>query len=148
MRDEAIEEAISKWRSRFRLTDWDIRYTSDQTELDDDKPAAQIEYERYRRLATVRVDKDVPDHMIERIIVHEMLHLVLLPWYDLTFHVLAKHGDSALGVMDHLDEVKERICEQVAEGITGVPWEPMDDYGRRKHSPFVAPSARDNDGDS
>jgi len=136
-RDIQIEASIEFYRERFRLGDWEVRYTPDQTELDDDEPEAQIEYERHRKRATVRVREDVDGDRIPRVIAHEMFHLVLLDIYDLVFHVMSKHGDTALGVMDMLDELKERLCETVAEAITGIPWTPADEYGIRKHAPFV-----------
>lgn len=135
-RDTAIEDAIAQWRIRLRLTDWDIRLDPDTSLVDDEDACAMTWIRDHQKAATIRVAKDTPDSQIARVVVHELVHIVMLDHMRLTNHVLAKCGDVALGVMDHLAEVLERICETMAETLTGIPWEPQGESAKT-HAPFV-----------
>lgn len=141
-RTARILAAIDKFQADFRLRDWDIDYTPDQTMRQKDS-AAQTDIRHHQRSATIRVDDNTPDAQIERVIVHEMAHLMLMDMTDLYNHTLSKAGAAGLGVMDLLAEMIERICEQIAEAVTGVPWEPIGKKNRAKHPGFANRSVSD-----
>lgn len=134
-RDERIVEAIAHYQQRFRLGDWQIAYESDNTHLGKNHLAI-THIRNHQRCATIRIDSDA-EADIERIVVHELMHLVLYDFTELAGHVITKQKGGNLGVIDWLSEGVERICEQVAEAMTGVPWRP---YGKRTeaiHAPFL-----------
>ena len=135
-RDQQITEALTFFQQKFRLTDWDIRYTPDNGKKDRDA-AAQTDIRHYQRSATIRVDEDVDGDYIDRVIVHELTHLMLSDLTDLYNHTISKTGSVGTGIMDALADMIERICEQNAEAFTGVPWQPMGKKNIAKHPSFV-----------
>ncbi len=143
-RDIRIREALTYYQTALRLGDWDLRYSPTpivphgiETQAEVDDVLAQIDPSPSERIATVRLHPDLPDHQIEGSIAHELMHLVILEYENLVNGVLAKHGDSALGVMDTLDEYSERICSRVASALTGYLYEPVGPEMTAVHAPFV-----------
>lgn len=135
-RDEQIVAAIEHYQRRFRLGDWDIRYDPDNGPLDKDE-LAHTQLRGHQKAATMRIDAEVVDEHIARVVVHELMHIVLLEWSFLAGSVITKQKGGNLGVIEWLSDGIERICEQVAEAMTGVQWKPYRNRDRRGHAPFV-----------
>lgn len=136
-RDESIRATIDWLAPRLRLQDWDIRHDPDTALVDAEDAVAMTWVRDHQKVATIRVASDTPDSQIPRAVAHELVHLVLLEYIRLVNHTLAKCGDAALGVVDHLAEVLERVCETIAEALTGIPWEPSPGENAGNHAPFV-----------
>jgi len=127
---------LETYQRRFRLLDWDIRFTPDNANLDKDC-TAQLDIEDIRRRATLRLSEQVVGDQIERHVVHEMTHLVLRDFQVLSMQTAAKAGAGGLAVIDVLADQLERICETVAEAMTHVPWEPFSKKIKACHAPFA-----------
>ena len=135
-RATSIEDAIAQWRLSFRLTDWEIRYDPDNTDLDDDC-TSEVKYDEDCKRAVIRISDDVPMDFLGWHVVHELWHLATMDRVRLTNDVLAKCGDAALGVIDSIGRYLERECELVAEVVTGQVWRPIGTEGEKVFRPFI-----------
>ncbi len=133
-RKELAEDAIRTYRKRLGLESWDIRF--DPKPLKGDGFSATCEMRVSTRVAVIRLHPDVPDDFIPADVVHELAHLVLKDYTMLTSHVLAKHGDTALGVLDMLGDMEERICEVVSFSLTGLRFAPIGKHERKCYAVF------------
>ncbi len=133
-RKELAEDAIREYQKRLGLQTWDIRF--DPKPLKGDGFSATCEMRVSTRVAVIRLHPDVPDDFIPADVVHELAHLVLKDYTMLTSHVLAKHGDTALGVLDMLGDMEERICEVVSFSLTGLRFAPIGKHERKCYAVF------------
>ena len=136
-RDAFIVDAIYKYQRKLALLDWDIRYDPEWTSKND-LESATITGDLYSRSATLRIRDNVPDRLLGQHIVHELFHLVFKEYAIPANHVIAKAGAGGLGMLDHLADMEERICETVAFALTGTPWEPVGKKPAKWHRPFLA----------
>lgn len=145
-RTARIISAIDRYQADFRLGDWDIRH-------DPDPPhgkgcSAETRYHDSNRVVVLAIHPDVTGDQVERHVIHELMHVVMRDRYMLTHHVISKTGRTGLGIMDRLDEMDERLCELMAEAITGTPWEPLGKVGRKHFSVFANHTVTDSTGET
>lgn len=107
-----ITSLIAKWQPRLCLRDFDIRVGTDE-------PAAGRRGESHhwpeKNAAVVCIAPTAPDSEIERIVVHEMLH-VLMQQVVSTFE--SAKGCASPGAAAELHERWEMAEEQMIEKLT------------------------------
>lgn len=135
-REASVIDLIASYQVQLNLLEWDIRYDPEWISRND-LESATINMEPFAKKATLRISEDVPDRMLGPHIVHELFHIVMKDYTQPVNHMLSKIN-GGLGLMDHLLDMEERICETVAFALTGTPWEPVGKKSSKWHRPFVA----------
>ncbi len=132
---ELATEAIRKYRKQLNLTHWDVRFS--ERPLKGDKARAEMAFRDASRVAVINLHPDVvTGDDIAACVVHELAHLVLKDYTVATNNVMAKLGDTGLGMMDFLDGMEERICETIAFALTGFRFFPTGKYERKCFAVF------------
>jgi len=92
--------------------------------LDED---AYVRTEPRERVATIHVNPAANDTQWERLVVHELLHLVLNDLQALAMN------DETVSMMDLIDLELERTINRLATAISNIDWEPIHEAVRAAH---------------
>lgn len=125
--EEALSnlDTVATWVDTLNLNDWTIRMGDGFVEeLEED---AYVRKERNEKVATIYIDPRANDTQWERLLVHELLHLV---FDDLQF--LASN-DRPVHVMDQVHTALERTINVLSTALTGHQWEPINQVVRDRH---------------
>jgi hypothetical protein len=115
----AIQQQIEAWQPVLGLADWDVRYSPDP--VGDDERAC-IDGWVVRRIAVIRIDAGAPVEAIDRLIVHELMHLWLSQLQELVTPSQAftpPHVDAAFA--QAWDRVEHQLLHVLEGAITGRP---------------------------
>lgn len=127
-RRELVEPLIAKWRERLGLTEWDIRYSDEQP----DRGLARSDIFRDKLVVVVTINESLPDVALERSVIHELLHIVLLfvgdAWLDRADGFLPPPLFESLSAMS--TQAEERAIERLIRAFTEVR--------------YIAPTDRDD----
>jgi hypothetical protein len=91
------EVAVRAWQERLGLGSWDITVKVEPVEGQDNAWGACFPHDDYE-VATIVIEPDVPGEQLERIIVHELLHLVVRD-LDWSAHQLEETLGPIIGAM-------------------------------------------------
>lgn len=140
-----IVRAIDAWQDRLGLPHWNIR-PGDPARFHEGEPDGQGGYEAYvtqqpnERQALLYVHPDTPDCQVERIVVHELLHLHLNELLD----PMRSVGEFTPGALDWFSELEERIINVLCTAfLPDVAWEPVLPEQRRRFEFDVGEAPRD-----
>ena len=111
-----VQALIQKWQERLNLTDWEIRYDQGDPNGKRKEWQATQKYRETERVAQIRIDPDLPPEQLEGVVVHELLHLVLLPYTTLARTFAARHKQGAL-LLDLLHEEEEPVIEVLLRAL-------------------------------
>lgn len=109
---------IAHWQVRLGLADWDIRV---DPRTPDEGYRAQVEGWATRRMAAIRIHPDAPEEALDRLVVHELLHLWLSQLED-TARPMQEHtppGVDAAFARDW-DRVEHQLIHVLEGALTGV----------------------------
>jgi len=123
-RHDITMDAVEKWQNRLALDNWRLFVGQVWSEEDNDKDA--LVYRPPAELyAIIKINPLAPADQIERLVVHEMLHLVFGPLDD-----LAENGQP-IGIMEAYERELERTINMLAQVLTGIDWAPSGIWGER-----------------
>lgn len=97
------EIVLKRWQEKFGLTNWVIRFEIDSKLKQNAKTIADPRYQR----ATITVHSDFEEIEWNRIIVHELIHIVMA-MYD--FYV-----DNSIDNSDIISVARENAVSQLGE---------------------------------
>lgn len=126
----SCQRFISDYRGSLGLSDWDIRVGDpamfDYTLCEEGYIIRQDD----ERVATIYVHPEADRWQINRIVVHEMLHIVLS---DMEF--VACNG-ATIDEMELYQRFQERAIGQLTSAISGIDvWQPIVDCEKDAHAP-------------
>jgi hypothetical protein len=118
-------ESVQMYATQLGLGQWTLRLGEvfDSSYEED----AYVRVEHRELVATVFIDPRANDEQWERLLVHELLHLVL---YDLQRLAM---NDETIPMMDLVDLELERVINNLTNAIAGIPWEPIREVTRKLH---------------
>ena len=124
----AIESAIVKWRYSLGLMSWNLS-AAKSWDPEHDSDDAYVYRHAGERHAIVAVRKDVPKGQVERLVVHELLHLVHARLDD-----VAENGRS-VDIMELYQQELEVVLNTLSTALTGKAWEPSGVWAKRFEAP-------------
>lgn len=71
-----VQKLLKEWQSTLRLRDWNVRLAVDKTLADH----GNIKWDDLTKDATLWLFPAKDDAIVEKVIIHELLHLILLKW--------------------------------------------------------------------
>lgn len=121
-----IKRRIAYWQRQLGLGGWDISYSPLAPDPDS---LATTNPHVITRSAVLRIHPKAPEGQVERLIVHELAHVLFAEMTDLFERSKGAHQEEAQGFLDgqwHRSE--EWVCERLASALTGIdPVEFLDD---------------------
>jgi len=118
---------LNAWVTALGLTNWSIRIADpDDFDVAQDEDA-YVYKDRRERYATIHINPEATNLQAERLLVHELLHLVL---DDLQFLAM---NDRSVAIMDVVDTELERVINTLSTALTGTGWEPVHPRVREAH---------------
>lgn len=124
------------WQERLGLRDWDVRF-SPQWLDEDDSDDGNVRYRTDEKVAVLRIHPRVTGKNVERVVVHELIHILLKDYTLLANEWAAKNGESGIAVLDMLHDLEERIANQLATALTGQAWVPTTATARVWYAPWA-----------
>lgn len=126
---------IQKYQAKLGLEDWDIRLDA-ETDIKDD--GGKVSHNDAGRVATITLSKGMSESQVEYLIVHELMHLAMSDYSSLVNTAIGKlGGKAATAIMDLAFDQEQRICERVAQALTGLSWEPWSKNQVKNMKPFA-----------
>ena len=118
-------QTLEMYAGQLGLGEWTIRLADAYDgALDED---AYVRTEPRERVATIHVNPAANDTQWERLVVHELLHLVLNDLQALAMN------DETVSMMDLIDLELERTINRLATAISNIDWEPIHEAVRAAH---------------
>lgn len=122
LQNEIVEWAISKWQGRLGLSDWDITAGAPGIVGDPEDEDAWMYLVPTEKAAKVYVHPLAQRRaVIERLVVHELLHLLFNRLRDACFSI----GSFTEGQMDHIHTIEETVINALATALTDSDWAPV-----------------------
>lgn len=133
----SVAQVIEKWQKRLGLSHWKI-IAGDPQRFDGDDVDAHIHRKVDELTAIVHVSPQAPAGQIERLVLHEMLHIPVGELVDPLRHV----GEFSVGMLDLLGVMEERFINILCNALLpDTPWEPVDPTIRQKFEFDPVPEA-------
>jgi hypothetical protein len=89
--NSAVAAFLEKWQDILRLRDWDIKYTPVEKEW---RKTGDIKIDMHDRTAVLLINTFNPKQTnLEELIIHELLHLKLFAWDQLTEELISAMFD-------------------------------------------------------
>jgi len=146
---ELVVPAVARWKTALGLSGWDIRYDPAWTSGPDLLGNISIEYES--EVAAIRIHPDTPPVAVERIVLHEMLHILFTDvqdaWEEAFNLVGAKpRGKAAKGLMSWLATQQYQRTElsinRLVAALLGVPVVVYAPSDTKAFAPFAVEEAQ------
>ena len=123
------QECLERWQPRLRLADWDIRISDAPPEADT-RGSTDIWWNQ--KAAKIRLAAELPDSVVEQVVVHELVHVALQPVTNLTNELMVKTG--VMITPEHKERVQnaeEPVINQIMRAL-GLPLidEEQNDWGK------------------
>lgn len=110
---------MPSWQQRLRLVDWTIRVADDDPDPDN---KSSVDFDVPTRMAAIRFRADTPAEVLERQLVHELLHVRLGELEDLLNVAIADHASPAAELLRlWRRRTLESSIEALADALTGIP---------------------------
>ena len=119
-----IIDLVYEWQRTLRLQNWTIRVAEGYNDQLND---AYVRKDQQERVATLFINPMANSRQRERLVVHELLHLLLDDLQSIA------QNDRSIPIMHMADEQVERIINTLSTAFTGVEWEPINQGVRRNH---------------
>lgn len=119
-RRELVEGLIAKWKPRLGLGEWDIRFSDEAP----DKGLGRSDIWDTKILGVMCVSPSLPDGAVERTVLHELLHFVLLyidsTWTDRVGDYLPPPLFDSLKAA--ANEAEEKVIERLIRALIETPY--------------------------
>lgn len=132
--------SLSVWQTRLGLDGWDIRFAPEWLDEDDGEDA-NVRFRTDEKVAVVRIRPKVQGANRERLVVHELVHVLLKDYTELANESVARAGKPGFVVMDVLHDLEEVICNRIATALTGQVWIPTNKKEKVWFAPFAMQEA-------
>ena len=121
-----VTAAIAKWRPRLRLMDWSISIRWDDADIG--KSSMEGEIDSFYRRALVKVapnplDPDQPWKTVEKVVVHELVHILLEQPQDVLEESLNRTPNMGRREASELSASVRQANEYATEWVARVVWE-------------------------
>jgi len=117
MTPRQIAKRIAYWQTRLGLGTWDIHYSTETPGHDE---RASCDFYVVSRSAVIRIAHDAPDHQIDRLIVHELGHVLMAEMHDLFDRTVGDHQAEAQAFLHgQWERAQEWTLERLAYALTG-----------------------------
>ncbi len=123
-RVDAIMDAIVKYQTDLGLSNWTL-FVGEEWPEDNKTDDAFVVRQPAELHAIIHVHPDQPDSQVERLVVHELLHLA-----HARLDGLGNNGQST-GVMEAYDRELELFLNTMATALTGIAWKPVGEWAER-----------------
>ncbi len=123
-RTEDISAYIMKYQLDLGLSNWAL-FVGEKWPEDNKTDDAFVVRQPAELHAIIHVHPDQPDGQVERLVVHEMLHLA-----HIRLDELCNNGQS-VGVIEAYDRELELFINTLSSAITGIVWEPVGEWAER-----------------
>ena len=114
----AVERMVRRWQKRLHLDVWEIEVQTVSGEYADEKAftRATAAWRRQSYAAIITVALGHPDTTIERNVIHELIHLLLVPWWEGQERVCDRFQNKEVGreLSVELGAYEERVVEHLA----------------------------------
>lgn len=118
MSPNAVKKRIAYWQKLMGLGGWEL-FFSDVDAAEDS--LATTNPEVMTRQACIRLLHGAPDDQVDRLLVHELTHVLLREMTDLYERGIEDRGTEAKGFMEaQWSRFEEGVCERLAFALTGV----------------------------
>jgi len=126
---ERMNVHIEEWAIYLGLAGWEIRFSTLPPSDDDDRGSTDIDC--VHRRAVIRLDSNIPASQVDRVLVHELIHVLLADVTD-TFNRTAAElaPETAKFLRGDLHRAEEWAIERLADIITGTKVEQWELVGR------------------
>jgi hypothetical protein len=117
MTPRQIAKRILYWQSKLGLGSWDIRYSPVSPE--DDERASCL-FDVRTKYGAVCIAKDAPVDQVDRLIVHELLHMLMGEMQDCFDRSVGSHQEEARSFLEgQWLRSQEWVLERLADTLTG-----------------------------
>lgn len=118
-RTARMNARIRVWQEALGLGNWRIGFSPTPPDPDA-KASSQISVPT--KAAAIQVQPECPEGLVDREIVHELLHVLLAEQADLFAKGIETRGKEAIEVLEHqYGQHQEWIIERLVDAITGIP---------------------------
>lgn len=119
MTPRQISKRIAFWQRTLGLGTWDIHYSPEAPGSDE---RASCDFYVVSRNAVIRIAKDAPDHQIDRLVIHELGHILMAEMHDLFDRSAGDHQAEARAFLEgQWERSQEWVLERLASALTGQP---------------------------
>ena len=117
MTSKKIAARIAYWQKRMGLGGWELWLSDHAPDAD---ALATTHPEVTQRQAAICIHPDAPDDQVDRLIVHELAHVLTCEMADLFHRATADHGSEAQAFMEgQWERASEWVMERLASALTG-----------------------------
>lgn len=118
---ERLQPLLDSWQQRLRLQDWDIRLSPEPPDVDS---VGSCDHWALKQVAAIRILDDPSHAVLERTLVHELLHIVLRDIRGIWRSAAADHLPPSLlrETESAVSDAEEIAIERIAGALTGMPY--------------------------
>jgi hypothetical protein len=122
---QKVSVSIGRWQPLLNLNDW-VLCAAEAWDPQGDEDEAYLYRQPAEQEAIIAVHPDTPDHYVDRLVVHELLHLVMG-----NLDMMAMNHRS-IEVMDLYQAEQERVINLLSTTITDIGYEPVHPVWRKR----------------
>jgi len=123
---DPVKAAIEKWQDKLGLSNWQL-YVAKDWKPTTDREDAYVYRMGSEREAIIAIHPKAPEHYVERLVVHELLHLAHASLDD-----VAENGRS-VEVMELYAANLEVFINTMSTAMTDAPYLPIDPAWRERY---------------
>jgi len=120
-----VDAAIQKWQDRLGLSEWRL-YVASEWNPTTDREDAYVYRMAAEREAVVAVHPSAPIWYIERLVLHELLHLVHADLDDIA------ENNRSIEIMELYQAQLERVINALSTALCGESYHPIDPDWRKR----------------
>lgn len=127
---------IAAWAAYLGLAGWEVRFSPLAPDPDS---RASMDADTHHNRAVIRIDSDAPASQIDRLIVHELLHVAMAHMEDQFVRSLSEHGESAQAFLrGNWTRAEEVWIERLTSILTGTEMEAFADHRPSEREPWLS----------